>query len=91
MPIGERLFRVVWLGPPGRAFITLSSRGVVRGKTGATMPGVTRASPRAASTAAPRTGVAPPPTPVVAPPTDHVASLEARIAALERWRDGVKP
>jgi serine/threonine-protein kinase len=91
MPIGERLFRVVWLGPPGRAFITLSSRGVVRGKTGATMPGVTRASPRAASTAAPRTGVAPPPIPVVALPPDHVASLEARIAALERWRDGVKP
>jgi hypothetical protein len=91
MPIGERLFRVVWLGPPGRAFITLSSRGVVRGKTGATMPGVTRASPGAASTAARRTSVAPPPTPVVAPPTDHVASLEARIAALERWRDGVKP
>jgi serine/threonine-protein kinase len=91
MPIGERLFRVVWLGPPGRAFITLSSRGVVRGKTGATMPGVTRASPGAASTAARRTSVAPPPAPVVAPPTDHVASLEARIAALERWRDGVKP
>ena len=91
MPIGERLFRVVWLGPPGRAFIKLSSRGVIRGKTGATMPGVTRAAPSAARAAAPRTGVAQSPTPVVAPATDPMASLEARIAALERWRDGVNP
>ena len=38
MPPGERLFRVVWLGPPGRWFVSFSSRNVTRASSGKTTP-----------------------------------------------------
>ena len=86
MPVGERLFRVVWLGPPGRAFIRLSSRGVVRRTSGTTVVGVT-GPPVSAAVKPPSRSMNGPRTPASGSP-DRVAALEARIAALERWRDG---
>jgi serine/threonine-protein kinase len=81
MPPGERLFRLVWLGPPGRWFVRFSSRGVAPAATGRTLPGRTSAS----ASLTPR--VAPAATPA---PPDRMGALEARVEALERWRDGVK-
>jgi serine/threonine-protein kinase len=87
MPVGERLYRLIWLGPIGRGFIRFSSRGVaprvagiaVVGTTGAGSAVARGSSPRSKSNGAPRT---------TAPAPDRVTSLEARVAALERWRDG---
>jgi serine/threonine-protein kinase len=85
MPPGERLFRLVWLGPPGRWFVRLSSRRVAPPDIGKTLPGRVRANssaslkPRAAAPAAPPA------------PLDRMGALEARVAALEQWRDGAKP
>jgi serine/threonine-protein kinase len=89
MPVGERLFRVLWLGPPGRAFIRFSSRGVDRRSGGKTAPsGVRVQTPFTPST----TTIPPvPPRAEATVPADRVASLETRVAALERWRDGTKP
>jgi len=85
MPVGERLFRLVWLGPIGRGFLRFSSRGVAKPVTGTTLPGAT--SPSVARSKASTSNSAPaarrPITPV---PADRVAALEARIVALERWR-----
>jgi len=86
MPPGERLFRVVWLGAPGRAFVRFSSRNVTPPSSGKTAPGLagTRANVNIAETGR---DVAP----VVATtttPTDRMRFLEDRVAALERWRDG---
>ncbi len=90
MPPGERLFRLVWLGPIGRGFVWLSARGVA-----ATAPGrLTRpaAPSRSGLTAALRVSADPavaPPAMGVTPrvPTSFV-TLEARVDALERWRRG---
>lgn len=87
MPVGERLFRVVWLGPLGRSFIRVSSRGVAPRATGTTLPGVTGRPTRAAAPPQARK----PDTPRPSSPSgssDRVSSLEARVTALERWRDG---
>jgi eukaryotic-like serine/threonine-protein kinase len=71
-PVGERLFRLVWLGPFGRGFLRFASRGV-------------RAAPRPASGTA--RVVSPKPEPPKLRGPDSMTSLEARVAALERWRD----
>ena len=89
MPLGERLFRLVWLGPPGRAFIRYSSRGVAPRSAGSGA-GLTR-PPRGTATSSPARGVVPAPVSIAPPPLDRVASLEARVTALERWRDGGGP
>ena len=86
MPIGERLFRLIWLGPIGRAFLRLSARGVMKRVTGPTVPSATPAAPARVSSS---NGSGKPKRAVTPAPVDRVASLEARIAALERWRDGV--
>jgi hypothetical protein len=85
MPPGERLFRLVWLGPPGRWLVRLSSRRVAPPATGKTLPGRVRLNPSASLT--PRV-VAPTTTPA---PLDRMSALEARVVALEQWRDGAKP
>ena len=88
MPPGERMFRLVWLGPPGRWFVRFSSRGVAPPATGKTLPGRTRAPASASST--PRVA-APIATPAAPPaPLDRMGALEARVAALEQWRDGAR-
>jgi len=87
MPPGERLFRLVWLGPPGRWFVRISSRGVAPRTPGTTAPGLPRVSADVGST---RRGAGPA-VAATATPTDRMRSLEARVTALERWRDGAKP
>jgi serine/threonine-protein kinase len=74
-PLGERLFRLVWLGPLGRWFLRFSARNVQRPAGAASQPFV----------------------PVVAavnnggrPQGKETRSLEARVAALEQWRDSIK-
>jgi serine/threonine-protein kinase len=44
-PVGERLFRVVWLGPIGRWFIRYSMRGVARGSSTPSQPSIAAAPP----------------------------------------------
>jgi serine/threonine-protein kinase len=71
MPPGERLFRLVWLGPLGRAFLRFAGRGVRRSSgTGAT--------PRRSAP------VVTPAGPCVNGADARFRSLEARVAELER-------
>jgi predicted Ser/Thr protein kinase len=79
MPIGERLFRIVWLGPVGRAFIGLAGRGVARPSSASGVSAVvgTRSAQQPALPVVP--------TPAARAP-DRVAALEMRVAELERWR-----
>jgi hypothetical protein len=78
IPIGERLFRHVWLGFPGRVFLGLSMRGVAPTGRNIGTSGTARAIPQPAppvvrNTAANKTA-------------DPIARLEARVAELETWR-----
>ncbi|MEO5568839.1 MAG: serine/threonine-protein kinase [Gemmatimonadaceae bacterium] len=77
-PLGERLYRVVWLGPIGRAFIRLSGRSAWRGDSTSnrTRSGVTAQPLRPITPTAAK--------PVVAP--DRIEALEQRVSDLERWR-----
>jgi serine/threonine-protein kinase len=72
MPLGERLFRLVWLGPIGRSFVRLAGRG--KGRTTTPQPVPVRSN-GAARAAVPNT-----------PAGDRVAKLELRVAELEKWR-----
>ena len=95
MSPGERLFRLVWLGPLGRGFVWLSTRGVPT--SGASARRV-RATPplTTGQTGAPRASVTPPvaaerPEPMAQSATsvrtaDPLAALAVRVAELERWR-----
>ena len=87
MPIGERLFRRVWLGPLGRGFLRLAARSARRqGAATATIP---RTAPRAVA-------VAPNEVPSTVTKrsgddsTEAVAELRQRVAALERWRESTE-
>jgi len=88
MPPGERLFRVVWLGARGRAFVRFSSRNVTPLSSGKTALGL--AGTRANVNIAEAGRAAAPVVAMTATPTDRMRSLEDRVAALERWRDGAK-
>jgi hypothetical protein len=78
MPIGERLFRLVWLRAPGRAFLRMSMRSASASRAAASGAApATTATPRA-----PQPGRDSSPGPAV--------TLEQRVAALERWRDSMK-
>ncbi|MGH7615724.1 MAG: serine/threonine-protein kinase [Gemmatimonadaceae bacterium] len=73
-PPQERLYRVMWLGPFGRAFVRLSARGVKRPTAPATVSRpVVKTAPSPAL-----------PPPVPAPPADRLTSIEARLSALEK-------
>ena len=80
MPPGERLFRVVWLGPIGRAFVRFAARGVRGAPTGA-LPARVLAVPLVAERVMTRNNAEP-----VTPLVDHVRTLEERVYDLERWR-----
>ncbi len=79
MPIGERLFRWVWMGPLGRAL--LRRAGDEReGNTASALPRVPGLVTPVRAITAPRTA----PGQTTARP-GAVADLDARITALERW------
>jgi hypothetical protein len=90
MPIGERLFRWVWLGPTGRWLFGDADAGTAVGRT---MPptGVPTGEP-AYSGATSDTRAPVDAEQVTSPAASHtaghdpVAALEARVSALERWR-----
>jgi hypothetical protein len=82
MPLGELLFRIVWLGPIGRAFVRLSAVGLPQTPASlrsAAHTGEARAAARRTAVVA---MVATPPLAPVRP----LDTLEERVAALERWR-----
>ena len=87
MPIGERLFRLVWLGPFGRAFVRFAGRGKgarAAGESVSIRPGtsVTEEKSNGASRVTPRVRTT--------PAGDRVANLEVRVAELERWREAAR-
>jgi len=77
MSPGERLFRLVWLGPLGRGFVRLAGRGVRRGPSAPARR--TAPTPLVGATAAPTR-------PAAGTLPDRLGTLEARVAELERWR-----
>jgi eukaryotic-like serine/threonine-protein kinase len=81
-PPGEWLFRWFWMGFPGRALIRRAARGVA-------LPATARVTSVAAPVAAaPHESAA---TRDPTSPAPHLPStLEARVDALERWRDSVR-
>ena len=89
VPPGERFFRAVWLGPLGSAFVRLAGRGararpaVVAVRPPVPAASLVRATPPRRSGTAPAT-----PPPVVPTSDDRLDALEARVAELERWRQG---
>ena len=82
MPPGERLFRGLWLGPFGRAFIRFGSRTVKpRAATSRSLPSVRSAT--LPPSVAPSVEKELP----VATSRDAITALEQRVSSLERWRD----
>lgn len=83
MPIGERLFRLVWIGPLGRSFTRIAGRKVARGRSSSS-------ASHASVVAAPRAIVSVP----SAVPSNRsdgarvvqLEQIEQRISALEQWR-----
>jgi hypothetical protein len=94
MPPTERLFRLVWLGPIGRAFVWASMRGVRANDADrhASARPFARggSSSRAQSTPAPRIEQLRPTllpgAKTSASARDPMGALEARLSELERWR-----
>ena len=87
MPPGERVFRLLWLGPAGRWFIRISTRGV------APMSAASRASGSASMVS--RSAITSAATPTSASPVlstgstsndTSVQTLDDRVTALEQWR-----
>jgi serine/threonine-protein kinase len=80
--LGERLFRMVWLGPIGRAFVRLAARRVPKREEGRL---VTAPSAAAVSHA--------PVTPHVPSSngTSQLDNLERRVQNLEHWQRSVSP
>ena len=82
MPPGERVFRLLWLGPIGRGFVRLSMRG-------ARKTTVSRGTARASRVLVPAPARRAEPAPPRGP--DRLAALEQRVGALERWRSEQGP
>ncbi len=78
-PPGERLFRLVWLGPVGRAFVRSAARGTQPAATASTgntgAPAMPAAPERPASVTISKNG------------DTRLAELEHRVRTLEEWRD----
>jgi serine/threonine-protein kinase len=83
MPLGERLFRLVWLGPIGRAFVRFAARG----KTRRVVPATPSFSPTTPVIAPKSNGAAAPARVPTTPTGDRLAKLELRVAELEKWRE----
>ena len=79
MPPGERLFRTVWLGPIGRAFVRFAGRGVRGASPGAFHARVV-VIPRGPQEVTLNNAA------TVMRPRDQERTLEERVSELERWR-----
>ena len=77
MTLGERLFRLFWLGWPGALFLRLARVPDGRPEAGGTRPATTVPVERPPSGPAPRGA-----------DQARLARLEARVEALEEWRGG---
>ncbi len=77
-PVGERLFRLIWAGAPGRAILAAAGGRAPLPSGGLTLPPSMRMVPPApvppARDATPASGV------------DQLARLESRVTDLEQWR-----
>lgn len=78
MPAEERIFRRIWLGPLGRAFVRFSGRRVW-GSQPAALGALPAQGAKPQSSTSTRAAA-------VAPTDPRVASLEKRVSDLERWR-----
>jgi hypothetical protein len=93
MPVGERAFRAFWLGGPGRWLIRWTMRRAGRDK-GATGPArTTEPSARSALREGGSRSGTPAANAVSHPPIaeGRLDVLEARVQALEAWRNGTQP
>ena len=79
MSPGERLFRLIWLGPVGRLFVWLAMRGVPSRPTAMHLA-------RASATPAPRADAVPHTSSASLVHADPLGTLDARVRELERWR-----
>jgi eukaryotic-like serine/threonine-protein kinase len=90
MPIGERLFRWIWLGLPGALLLGTRSSAATVGRTVPPTQPVSGAIPLAATPTPPANAGHPPrPAAHVDPPRPEspAMSLDARVTELERWRE----
>ena len=84
-PIGERLFRLVWAGAPGRAILRAAGGRAPLPPTGLTLPpSLQLPAPAAGSAAAPAPASR---ADAAAPADDRLSRLESRVGDLERWRE----
>ena len=85
MPPGERIFRLLWLGPIGWSLVRAGARGARQ--TTVTTARVTAGLRMAAPVTSPHrtAAVSSPPLPAPATPVS-LSSLDARVASLEQWR-----
>jgi hypothetical protein len=95
MPITERLFRVIWLGPAGRGFFRIASLGMGRMRAATTQQRLAAAIPGVAARngiaiSAPNIAVRPPVQPATTSGGNgsndaaRLAALEQRVARLEQ-------
>jgi len=87
MPLKERLLRLIWLGPVGRAIFDLTGRRVRRAVN---VPGVVTAPALRSMSDVPAHRA---PASAPAHESDRVAALEQRVAKLEAWqrRESAEP
>ncbi len=93
MPLGERLFRRIWIGPFGRAFLGLAARGTgASSRRARTLPPAAPVTGAAGTTAARGSTITasasqePITVPAVTAGADRLSALEQRVLELERWR-----
>jgi hypothetical protein len=81
IPVGERIFRAIWLSPVGLALLRFAGRGLGNAgvRSTASAPGMTRAAVVTPTRRAE-------PTSVADGAGDRIAALETRLAELEKWR-----
>jgi hypothetical protein len=78
MPVGERLFRLVWLGGFGRWFLRFSARGIKPSATASTgSTGAAAAAPAVVVEKAQSNGAT-------------IGDLDRRVRELEEWRRSLR-
>ncbi len=100
MSPGERMFRLIWLGPIGRTFVRIGARSVPARQGFGETPRPATQSPSLVDDDLPLIAALPAPvapfvaqSPLPDPPPGQLTgnSLEARVKALEEWRERMLP